>query len=98
MISKEQMELYIRLDGDVDRYQRLRRRFTEDEALAHDDWRVIDDLYQRLVIRKNNRESESYAKQTDILLTENIPSQEVQDMFRNYCLGIKEQKAWWKFW
>lgn len=98
MISKEQMELYIRLDGDVDRYQRLRRKLNEDEVLTDDDWSVIDDLYQRLVIRMNNRESDSYAKQTDILLIENIPSEEIQGIFRNYCLGIKEQKAWWKLW
>jgi len=98
MISIEQIKVYIKLDGNIDRYQRLERKFKAHERFVDDEWSVLDELYQRLVIRENNRESESYAKQTDTLLIENFPNENVRELFRNYCLGIKETGPWWKIW
>lgn len=98
MISKEQMELYIKLDGDVDSYQTLVGKLKDNEKLADSDWSLVDDLYQRLVVRKNKLESEGYGKQTDILLKRNFPNEEVKGLFHDYYLGIKAESPWWQFW
>ena len=99
MITKEQLKLYLALDGDIDWYQRTEKKLRPAHSLSNDEWQLLDDLVQRITIRNHGMESEKFAAETDTLLKNTFDQEETLELIRNHGLKRGGQKMlWWKLW
>jgi len=96
MINKDQIKLYIQLDGDVDVYQRLDKKVA---VIEDDDWSVLDNLVQRFHIRQNNLASDNYSKETDELVEKDIDGADSKFLLNNFAINNNtKKKHWWNLW
>lgn len=92
MVTKEQLELYLDLDGDSDWYQRLEKKLRPSQSLSNDEWQLIDDLVHRITILSNGMGSEKFAAETDALLKNTFGQEETLEMIRDHALKRGGQK------
>lgn len=85
MLTKEQITLYIKLDGSIDSYQILENKLEPNETISGDVWAVIVDIIQRLVLRRCKVESKAYASETDELIENNLQDKESLDLLISFC-------------
>lgn len=62
MVSAGQVEIYIKFDGDMDRYQ---RRGSPQGAFLGDTWKKIEDLRRRLFLVATGRASATFASSAE---------------------------------
>ena len=91
MLTKEQLKLYIKLDGSIDSYQRLENKLEPNETISGDVWAVIVDIIQRLVLRRCKVESKTYANETDQLIKKHIHDKESLELLISFCNDKKKE-------
>jgi hypothetical protein len=73
MITLEKLDLYERLDGDIDTLVRLPSHAPERTLISESEWHVIKDLLNRLWLSGSGLTAESFDAETHRLVAEHIP-------------------------
>jgi hypothetical protein len=85
MLTKDQIDLYIKVDGSIDSYQLLENKLEPNETISSAAWAVIVDIIQRLVLRRCKVESKAYASETDELIEKHLHDQESLELLISFC-------------
>jgi len=83
MISLEKLEVYERLDGDIDMLVRLPRHAPERAAITESEWRLIEELLNRLRLSGSGLTAESFDAETDRLVAEHISDRATLERMRS---------------
>ena len=88
MITKEKLEIYSKYGGIIDGLSHVGTE-EQKKLFSDDDWSIIDDFVQDIIIVKNKLASTGYAENLQNRLIENCSSKEVIDLLMQIADKMK---------
>ena len=86
MITLEKLNIYKRYNGDIDGWARVGSE-VEQEIMQDEDWYLIEDLIQDLILMNSGKSATSYKEKTKTKLEEMCENEQVIQILLELSTG-----------